>query len=299
MILRIFFIEFKRSLKITLTLILCSLLFGFTFSSAFKLKKYIETLFVPVSWGAGLIIVPKGVSLEGLHRSLIHGEPEGLIPMALFETLEGQINDEKNLRHLSVPSLKVLGIIPFKNESKTNLAFIGDQNAYFSTIHEPSIWNQFSFKPWATQSSDLANRAGYQTPEWGHRVLMGILAQGEPGPLQKLKELIDRKTIAQALLANPGQTDADHRIDQLGKSLYVLVTLIAFCLLPGLFLSILILRERRSKIYTVMQELGWTSTRQLQLFTLQLLVLVLGPLMMGAFWGTVFSPWLQQILKVS
>lgn len=299
MILRIFFVELRRSLKITFTLILCSLLLGFTLSSALQLKKYMETLFVPVSWGAGLVVVPKGISLEGLHRSLIHGEPEGLIPMALFETLQGQINDEKFLRHLPVPSLKILGFIPYKKASRTNLAFVGDKDAYFSNLNGPSIWNQFSFEPWTAQSSEFVSRAGYQTPEWGNRVLMGILAQGEPGPLQKLKELIDRKTIAQGMIVRPGETEEDHRMDQLGKSLYALVILIGFCLLPGLLLSILILQERRSIIYTVMQELGWSSRRQFQFFILQILALVFSPAMLGVSLGFAFSPWLQTILKVS
>ncbi len=299
MILKILLIEFRRSLKIAFTLILCSLLSGFTLSATLGLKKYIETLFVPVAWGAGLVIVPKGVSLEGLHRSLIHGEPEGLIPTALFETLQGQINDEKILRHLPAPSLKVLGFIPYKKDGNTNLAFLGDKEAYFSTINEPSIWNQFPFQPWASQSLEFTSRAGYQTPEWGTKVLMGILAQGEPGPLQKLKELIDRKTIAQGMLVSPGQTDEDHRVDQLGKSLYALVALIVFCLIPGLFLSIVIMQERRLLIFTVMQELGWTSQRQIQLFAFQLLALVLAPGVLGILLGILFSPWLQQILKVS
>ena len=299
MIKKIFLIEARRSFKITLTLILCSFLSGFTFSSALELKNYIQTLFVPVSWGAGLVITPKGVSLEGLHRSLIHGEPEGLIPSALFETLQSQISEEQQLRHLPAPSLKVLGFLPYKKDGKTNIAFLGDKDAYFSNLKLPSIWSSFSFEPWATQSAEFINRAGYQTPEWGSKVLMGILAQGEALPLQKLKELIDRKTIAHGMVVTPGQTEADHRMQELGRSLYALVGLIALCLIPGFFLSLVILRERRSTINNVMEELGWMRLRQIQLFTLQSFALVVVPLILGIILGLEFSPWMQQILKFS
>ncbi len=300
MILKIFFIEAKRSLKMTLTLILCSILFGFTLTSMLGLKNYIEALFTPVQWGANLVIAPKGVSLEGIHRSVLRGEPEGLIPIALFETLQSQILEEQALRHRPSPSLKVLGLIPYQDhDGKIQVAYLGDKESFFSASPDPSLWNQISFKPWVSTSSEFLNRPGYQTPEWGSRVLMGILAKGDSGPIERLKELIDRKTIAQGFRVTVGQTDADHRVDQLGKSLYALVALISGCLIPGLFLAMLILRERRFLIFDVMNELGWKSTSSTQLMLLQSLFLILGPAILGIIFGIVLTPLIQQLIKFS
>lgn len=300
MIGRIFLTEARRSFKITLTLILCSFLSGFTLSSGWKLKTYIENLFIPVSWNANLIVLPKSVDLEGLHRSLLHSPPEGLIPMALFETLQGQIQQEKIQYHLAEPSLKILGFIPFEDASgKIHLAYSGDKEAYFANSPTDSIWNQFSFDPWTSHDSELAARPGYQTPEWGSKTLMGILAKGEPGPIEKLKELIDRKTIGQGVRVTPGLTNEDQRLHQLGKSLYALVALIGICLIPGLFLSMIVLLERRRVIFTVLKELGEKPSHSLRLTLLQSLFLILLPMVLGLFLGLSLAPLIESLLKFS
>jgi len=291
----LFFTEVRRSLRVTLALVLCALLSGLTGYSALTAKRYIETIFKPVTWNADLMILPKGVTPEGLQRSLLSGEPEGLLPLALFETLQAQVNQEMLQKHLPAPALRVLGFVPFRSAGHTQVAFVGDREAYFAE-QTYSIWRDYSWNKWTDVQSDLAARPGYQTPEWKDKVLMGVLARGEPGPIASLKNLIDRRTVAQGVLVRPGDSDMDHRLAQLDQGLWAVVGLIFVCLLPGLVLALIVLGERRKRVLIVMHELGFTSAQRLQLLLFQVLFLILAPAGLGvlAAWWT--SPALLDLL---
>jgi hypothetical protein len=260
---KIFFTECRRSLKLNLVLFFSLVLLGFTLSSMLIVKKQIEALVRPVNWDADIIILPKGVSLDGLHRSLLTGKAEGLIPLALFETLEKQA--------ASSP-LQVLGFIPYAADSKVKIGIEGARSEF--PFRDGAIWNAHEI----TARKDLEI---YNTPEWGPRTLGGILARGPKVALESLKNLIDRKTIAQAWYVNSEMSDDAIRAGRLREGLDVLTLLIGLSLAPGLILSALLVRARFRSIFVVLNELGLRKNILINTLVLQGLVFLVTPLVVG------------------
>lgn len=294
MILKTFLIESRRSFKLVFTLFLCSFLFGFAAFSSFELKNYIEKLFSPTEWGIDLAILPKGTSPESLKRSLLTGRPEGLIPVALFKTLQAQITDEQRKSSLTQPTFKALGFLPYQKNGSTQIAILGNPEDFF-VKDDRSIWSSIKLTDWNQQIDDLSNLPNYKTPEWGSQVLMGILIKGESEPLLKLKEMINRRTVAQAWVMKAGISTDDQKINQLETALYTFTCLIFLCLVPGLILSFIILSARRNEIFIVLKEIGWKQASQLQFILLQIVILFLIPCTLGVFTSPLILNWVNYL----
>lgn len=297
---RIFLIECRRNLRLSLALMIGSALIGFTAFSALNVKRYIHRIFVPVKWQADLILLPKGVTPEGVQRSLLHGQPEGLMPLTLLETLQAQVNQEVMQKRLSRPPFVALGFIPFRDrEGKTQVAYVGDRDAYFAGAEGDTVWARYPWVKWDEVKTDLASREGYFTPEWSGKVLMGVLVRGDAGPIERLKELIDRRTVAQGVRVKAGASDLELRVNELNRALAVLMALIFLCLLPGLGLAILLLGERRRAVLEVLREIGFAGPWRARLVTLQIVFLIVVPILIGAATAGLTAPWTLNLLKFS
>jgi hypothetical protein len=129
-------------------------------------------------------------------------------------------------------------------------------------------------KPWQIQNQ-------YQTAEWGGKVLAGFFAQGPFVAMQSLKELIDRKTIAQAFWISE-QLDKDKLLQQ---ELYMIMNQVGFVffILVGIssFLLIYILKARLRQSFGVYNELGIAKFREYQLILGLSLITIIVPFIFG------------------
>lgn len=260
----LFLTEVRRSFKLNLVLFFCFFTLGFAVTSMLVIQKQLEALFSPVVWDADLVILPKGVSLEGLQRSLLIGQAEDLIPLALFQTLQTQT--------VHAP-LRMLAFIPFKENGQVKLGYEGS-TLDFPWVHDESIWRSLELSP----RQDLEM---YQTEEWGAKVLAGVLVRGPKTALKNLKKLIDRRTIAQAWYVNAEMSDERVRMDQLRHGMKALTGLIVVCLTPGLILAGVIVRDRLQNLLIVLQELGNTRSVKIPLYGFQFALWVVVPGILG------------------
>lgn len=273
----LFLTESKRSFKLFAVMAFCFFVLGFAVTSMLVIQKQMQALLNPISWDADMVILPKGVSLDGLHRSLITGNAEGLIPLALFQTLESQAYNSP---------LKVLAFTPYREDGQVKVGLEGS-TIDFPWQEENSVWKSLKTTP----RKDLEQ---YQTQEWGQKVLAGVLARGPKIALESLKTLIDRRTIAQAWYVNSEMSDDVLRVAQLRRGMEALTGLIVLCLAPGLVLSTVIVRERLKNLLTVIQELGVTRDVRGPLYSLQFLAWVLVPTAVGLALALSLAPvWLS------
>lgn len=260
----LFVTEVRRSFKLNMVLFFCFFTLGFAVTSMFVIQTQITALLRPVAWDADMVILPKGVSLDGLYRSLLTGQAEGLIPWALFQTLEAQTQNSP---------LRILAFIPFKEEARVKLGVEGS-TVDFPWRQENSVWKSLESVP----RRDLE---AYQTAEWGQKVLAGILVRGPQQALENLKTLIDRRTIAQAWYVNAEMSEERLRMAKLRQGLEALTGLIVVCLTPGLILAAVIVKDRLQNLLTVLRELGSHKNIKTPLYVFQFVVAVFLPGVLG------------------
>lgn len=282
----LFATEFKRSFKNSLITIILCLTLGFILITSVNFKNYLEFIFTPEPWGAGLIILPKGSTPESARKNILAGKPDGLIPQALYETLLTQIADEQKKQGSGKFSIQLMAFVPFN--AKADQPAIGalDLNAakiFFES--NKSFLSHLPLEDWNTKKLDYVYDENYHTAEWGQKTLFAILANGSEEHLKQLSVLINRRTVAEAFYVDDAHSDSFMKLTKLKSSLTFLTGLILLLTGLGLLLSFEILNANRKNISLILKELKITDSTKIKFYLLQILFLTIVPTSVGLLIG--------------
>ncbi len=275
MVFRIVKTEFYRDLHNSLSTIFFSLILGFILSFGLTLSSYLSRIFESPHWSVDMLILPKGITPEIAVSNFVKGSPDGLIPLALYNTLSIQIQNAPG-------SLKILGFLPYLNaEEKPEIAVTDPDLKDFAQLKQSAVWSHYSLTDLNLKRAELSSRENYRTPEWGDQVLMGVMATGSTQELTSLKNLIDRKTIAQAFFVGAENNDTYNKLTQLKRGLFLIMLFIFVSSLLGFWLALKNMNQKRSSIELVLKELKYNKTLLLKIKSIQLFMTIVFPILIG------------------
>lgn len=289
-----FVTEFRRTFQVCTALILFCFIAGFIFFSSVEMSDYLTHLFEDINIGVDMIILPKGITPESMQKSLVNGQPEALMPTALFETLQKQIEDEVSHKNLAKAPLSVLAVLPFHNEQgKIEIAKVGDEN--FIRDLDKTVWANYKFKNLTEVKNQLQPQSVYATEEWGDKTIFSILASGNKEALGNLKKLIDRRTIAQAYFLDPGRSDNALKLQKLKMGLQALTGIILISLLLGIIISFQKLHIQRKFIFQTFDEMKKSQQIKFSFYMFQLLLLLIVPVFLGVMASQFVLPLIKNL----
>ena len=270
---KVVFTEFIRDLQNSATTFIFSLLLGFILFFVGGVSNYLNTVFEAPKWNVDMLILPKGITPELAAANLTKGAPDGLIPLALFNTLLQQSHGS---------TIKLLGIVPYKNsDGNPEIAVTDSELKDFADLNKNSLWKEFKLTELNLKRADFKPVEVYQTPEWRDQVLMGIIVNGSTSEISGLKTLIDRKTIAQAYFVGPENADSHVKLVKLKRGLFLTVGFVLLSTLLGLLLALKNMKAKRNSIELVLNELKFKSTMLTQIKALQFFVFIVFPIALG------------------
>lgn len=296
MTLSILLTEFRRSFKNSLISFLLCLTLGFTVVVSFNFKTYLEKLFTPLQWGASVLILPKGLNPDAAYKNVLDGEPAGLLPEALYETLKAQIRDEQVKHGLTESPLEFIAFVPFKKDGVVTLGALDFDHAKdFFTKHD-SLLKPFPLVDWRAAKSNLNQPEKYQTAEWKDKTFFAALANGSAEYLSQLMTLINRRTVAEAFYVDNQKSDTAVKLASLETGLKFLTGFVLGLAFLGLLLSFEMQATQRKQIYQVLNELKVEKSIQTNFYIGQVFALGLVPISLGALIGFYFWPYLKLML---
>ncbi|CAN5515834.1 hypothetical protein BH10BDE1_BH10BDE1_14040 [soil metagenome] len=249
--------EIRQNLKLTATLVIVSLLLGISIAMVRQVERKVASLALPIRWGAELAIIPKGLTLNQLAENLKVGQAPALLPLAMFETTVD----------LTRGNVQMSAVLPGHDSGGAFLMTRGDSKLNLD-------WAPLPQRPWAVQSE-------FSTPDWSTNVIAAAFASGTRDNLLKLKDLIDRKTVAQAFMIEDSQAQAREKQNQISHLAAVTEGLVIFTLLLGFYLAGSWLLENHGATQITLFNMGFTSINLLSVKIVLLALLVVVPLIIG------------------
>lgn len=220
-------------------IMLISFLLGVSGQLAARAQQKISDIAIQEAWNADLAILPKGVSLEDFRKELVLARTTDFIPEALFDTTVG----------LSEGRFRLSAVLALTDADGSRIMQKGDNFGL------DWLKGQQKVVPWQPQSM-------YQTPEWGTKLLTGFFASGSMEAMQSLKQLIDKKTVAQAIWIQKQQQQSAQTQEELKLALAVFGGVLVLMAVLS-FTSILVwLKIRVSNTFKVMDEIGFRTQSQ-------------------------------------
>jgi hypothetical protein len=254
--------EVKQGISYFLILFLTSLVLGISTSLDLKAERKIAEISSEEDWGADLAVIPKGMSLIEFKRELLSGKTTAFLPEALFDTTLS----------LSKGQFEATAVLAITDSQGTRVMAKGDIDK------TGTYWLKEKQTVTSWQDQDT-----YSTPEWKNKVIAGIFFRGPEPAIKGLKELIDRRTVAQAInIQNQIQLDQETR-EQLQKALTVYSGVMIALIALSLVLIYLWLKSRISSSLKIFDEIGFSNLNA-KFFVLGLLALfVILPVALGFF----------------
>lgn len=270
---------------------------GFILITSIHFKNYLELVFTPEPWGAGLIILPKGLTPEQARKNILSGKPDGLLPQALYETLLTQIQDEQKKQGSEKFSVQLMALVPFNTKPDQPAIGVLDLNlakAFFES--HKSFLSHLPLEDWNTKKLDYVYDENYHTAEWGQKTLFAILANGSNEHLKQLNTLINRRTVAEAFYVDDEHSDSFLKLAKLKSSLNFLTGLILLLTFLGLLLSFEILNSYRKNISLILKELKISEPVRIKFYFMQILFLTAIPTSVGLLVGIYLWPSIKLII---
>lgn len=254
---RVALTEIRQNVKLTVTLVFVSLLLGVSIAMVRQVERKIASLALPIRWGAELAIIPKGLTLDQLAENLKLGRAPALLPLAMFETTVG----------LTRGNVQMSAVLPGHDASGVFLMTRGDSKLNLD-------WAPLRLRSWAEQTE-------FSTPDWSTNVISAAFASGHRENLLKLKDLIDRKTVAQAFMIEDAQAQAREKQNQISHLAAVTEGLVIFTLLLAFYLAGSWLLQNHRATQITLFDMGFTSMNLLSVKIVLLALLVVFPLIIG------------------
>ena len=248
--------ELKQSRLHFVLMTLVSLIFGFTINLGFKAQQRVASLAVKEVWNADLVILPKGLSLEDLRQELLSGSSKSFLPEAIFDTTFSMAQNQFRLGAvLALPGDGVL-----TRGDKIGIQWLDGRQ---------------KIGDWKEQNI-------YRTAEWGNKVISAFFASGPEGAMKSLKDLIDRKTVAQAIWIKE-QTERDQAVQ---KELLAALWTVSFVFLILIVLLTMLswfwLKIRLSNSFKVFSEIGITTSIEFKIISCIVFIFILIPIVVGS-----------------
>lgn len=255
-------------------LLSCILVFIFGLSGYLNGRSYfalrdLQKNWLGIPWDVDLLITPKGLTLDQLEEDIIRGNASELIPSNLYVTL----SDPKapgDLLPPSARSLRFAGILPLARQ---------DQKARWLAVGATDLLPKFPFEIQTTESLDT--QIEKSTPEWKNHVLEAILVRGDPESILSLKNLVNRKTVAQAVSLSSEQNRLAEKKENAEKQLFQLFVFFNLSFLSTLILALQIYIQNARTTFQVFQELGFSKAFQNQYRWIQFGILAGLPFAVG------------------
>ena len=233
---KIFLTEIKQARWHFFLVSLLSLLLGLNSQLALKAESRIRSLSSHVKWNADLAILPKGITLEDLRREIAEGKTTDFLPEALFDTT---VSIAAGQFHLGA-------VLPISDSNGQRVMLKGEP------LGIDWLRGQIKTSTWEDQSV-------YATPEWKNKVIAAFFAEGPPTAMENLKQLIDKKTVAQAIFIKT-QTERDEAFQaQLDKALWTFLAVLGLFSLTCFAIIAAWFKNRIENTLNVLIELGFTK----------------------------------------
>lgn len=285
---KIVYTEIRRDLHNAVSTFIFSLFLGFILFFVSGVSTYLNKVFEPPKWNADLLILPKGISPEAAVMDFARGLPDGLIPLALFKTL---------LQQSAGSSVKVLGFIPYKDsDGKAEVALTDSGLKDFLDLKDKSLWSEINLTNLDLKRPQFQPAENYQTPEWHDQVLMGILAKGNSTEIAGLKNLIDRKTIAQAFYVDSEKSEMHAKLMQLKTGLYLCTGFVFFSTLLGLLLALKNMMAKRQTLELVLKELKFKPAILAKITLIQIVLFFVFPVALGCIFSSLSFELIQSFI---
>lgn len=255
-------IEFRQNKALWLSLAAGCFVLGLVLSVALHVKDQLRGLVQIRAWNADMVVIPKGMTLRGLEKEMLSGETSALLPLALFETTQG----------LAQGQFELQAILPEKQGAQVKILSWG--NTGIGTAWLPG-----------EMMAPGADSARLSTPEWGAKVIAAFFAKANPNSsarsLVALKELIDRKSVAQAFFISEQLAEEGLLKDKIDHALALSVGAFALVFSCLALVSLLWLRQSFAQIGQVLTELGHTRGYVHRLQLLLMLLTMCLPALVG------------------
>jgi hypothetical protein len=243
---------------------LISLLLGISFCYLRQAHQRIASLAIHETWNADLVVLPKGVSLNDFRDELLTGTSSAFLPEAMFDTTMGLAENKFSLTAvLSLTDDKGPRVLTKSNFSQIGIDWLkGRQNIL----------------PWQEQTT-------YSTTEWGYKVISGFFASGTEQMMKNLKDLVDRKTVGQALFIKRQQAHDEKIQSELQAALVSYSSLVFFLSLISMTSLFVWVKVRLQNSFSVFEELGLPRLTQRKILALLLIATCFIPAMLGVALG--------------
>jgi len=223
-------------------------LISMTLGSSLRLIEVSESKIKELSsqdiWGADLAVVPKGITLIDFKREILAGHSSSLLPEAIYDTTLSLSNGQFEATALLTLQGPQGGEVMFKGNSSVGLDWLRSKVTP-REFHEQNV---------------------YQTPEWGRKVISGFFVKGSPAAMKSLKDLIDRRTVAQAIIISQQVLNDEKNQNQLQEALNIYSGVMLGMILLSMSTVFMWLRNRLSSSLRVFNEIGFSKNQTLMYF---------------------------------
>lgn len=243
---------------------LISLLLGISFCFIRQAHQRIASLAIHELWNADLVILPKGITLNDFREELLTATSSAFLPEAMFDTTMG----------LAENKFSLTAVLALTDEKGPKVL----TKSNFSQIGIDWLKGHQSILPWQEQST-------YSTAEWGNKVISGFFASGTEPMMKNLKDLVDRKTVGQAIFIKKQQAHDEKMQSELHSALLSYSSLVFFLALIALTSLFIWIKVRLQNSFSVFEEMGFPPITQKKILALLLIGTCFIPIVFGVTIG--------------
>lgn len=267
---RILKIEFIQSYTYYLTTVFVSFILGISITIINNTSEKIISLTSHEHWNADLVALPKSVKLSDLKQELLNGQTTEFLPEALFDTTVSLFKD----------NIELSAVLAYTKDNKIQTMVKSNT----SNIYQGLSWltRDVVISPWTEQVI-------YSNPEWSNHVITAFFASGKKEHIAKLKDLINKKTVAQAIITENEEQKEKQTQNELNHLLILTSTLFFALILFSIYLLYRILNDRLVNLFLIVEEIGFTKKFKIKMLTILFLFSTVLPILIGLFVGRILT----------
>lgn len=261
-------IEFFQNKFHFYLIFLIAFLLGVSGILSLQAERKISELAIHDQWDADMVVLPKGVTLNDFRSEILSAKTTEFLPEAMFDTTVSMANK----------AFKLTAVLALTDEKSSRILVKGNSDI----IGLSWLGNRQNIVPWEEQHQ-------YKTPEWENKVLTGFFAAGPKIMMKNFKELIDKRTVGQAIDIKL-QKEHDEKVQsQLEQALVVYSGTLILLIFLSFISLLLLLKIRISNSLNILEELGFSQFQISQLLLSLFIFSVISPLVLGVLTTSLFS----------
>lgn len=252
--------ELQQNKKHFLILFIVSLFLGIFAHVARKAETEIKKMYITEKWNADVLVLPKGVTITDFISDLNKGMARAFLPEAMFDSTVS----------LSEGKFKLTALMPVGGINNPRVLYKGEK----SLIHESLLSKEVQISVWQNQNE-------FSTPEWGYKLISGFLASGSDDVMNKLKDLVDKRTVGQAFILKDQNKIDQERQARLQFNLILFSTILVLLFFFTLVSTFSWLNERIKNSFKVFEEMGVSSRVERQILASLIILVIFIPGLLG------------------